>query len=170
MITGMEPVGDPVARYLHTFNQIRAQKHWSQGVATFRFVALTLGAAGPTINYDRLELAAARLREGTPWWASPLQSEIRYVVAAMLLRRQLDPADVRRRITETLDAFREHKMPRLGLGPTLAALLLALHSHGRPTPEQDLLRLGLIYRRWRKDHFWLTDANDLPAAANPSEP
>ena len=82
----------------------------------------------------------------------------------MLLRRQLDPADVRRRITETLDAFREHKIPRLGLGPTLAALLLALHSQGRPTPEQDLRRLGRIYRRWRKDHFWLTDANNLPAA------
>ena len=83
----------------------------------------------------------------------------------MLLRRQLDPAEVQARVAETLDGFTARKLPKLGIGPTLAALLLTLHSEGRPVAEQGLQRLARIFRQWRKDHFWLTDANDLPAAA-----
>ena len=32
-------------------------------------------------------------------------------------------------------------------------------------PARHVERLASIYRRWRKDHFWLTSAADLPAAA-----
>lgn len=160
----MAIAGDPIARYLHTFDQLRADKPWSQDVATLRFVALTLGAVGPAIRYDRLNQAAEELRANAHW-GSPLHQQVRFVVAAMLLRRQLDPAEVQVRVTETLDAFKARRLPKLGIGPTLAALLLTLHSEGRPVAEQDLQRLARIFRQWRKDHFWLTDANDLPAAA-----
>jgi len=163
-IEEMAIAGDPIARYLRAFDQLRADKHWSHNIATFRFVALTLGAVGPAISYDRLNQAAEELRTGAHW-ASPLHQEIRFVVAAMLLRRQLDPAGIQARVTETLDGFKARKLPKLGIGPTLGALLLTLHSDGRPVAEQDLQRLARIFRQWRKDHFWLTDANDLPAAA-----
>ena len=98
-------------------------------------------------------------------WTSPLKSEIRYVVAAMILRRGLDPAEVHARVFETRDAFKAQRLPSRGTGPTLAALLLALRSEGRPVPPRQVERLASIYRRWRKDHFWLTSAADLPAAA-----
>ena len=160
----MAMTGDPIARYLRTFDELRGDKHWSHNIATFRFVALTLGAAGPAITYDRLDQVAEELRAGSHW-SSPLHQEIRFVVAAMLLRRQLDPAEVQARVIETLDGFKARKLPKLGIGPTLAALLLTLHSEGRPVAEQDLQRLARIFRQWRKDHFWLTNANDLPAAA-----
>ena len=32
-------------------------------------------------------------------------------------------------------------------------------------PDEHLERLDVIDRRWRTEHRWLTDANDLPAAA-----
>ena len=155
---------DPVAIYLDTFERLRARQRWSTETATFRFVALTLGAVGRTVDFDSLEDAAAGLRKRARW-TSPLRSEIRYVVAAMILRRGLDPGTVHRCVMETRDAFKTHRVPSRGTGPTLAALVLALQGEGRPVPDGHLERLAGIYRRWRADHFWLTDANDLPAAA-----
>ena len=160
----MSATADPVARYLETFERLRARKRWSTETATFRFVALALGAAAAAVDYDRLEEAAAGLRKRARW-TSPLTSEIRYVVAAMILRRGLDPADVHARVFEARDAFKARRIPSRGTGPTLAALLLALRSEARPVPARHVERLASIYRRWRKDHFWLTSAADLPAAA-----
>ena len=40
------PAPDPVVRYLETFTRLRARKRWYTDIATMRFVALTLGAAG----------------------------------------------------------------------------------------------------------------------------
>ena len=164
MLPAMSPSGDPVASYLQTFEALRARKRWSTQSVTFRFVALSLGAAASTIGYDRLEEAATDLRKRARW-SSPLKSEIRYVVAAMILRRGLDTAPIHECVFATRDAFKEHKVPSRGTGPTLAALLMALHGEAAPVPEEDLERLALIYRRWRTEHRWLTNAGDLPAAA-----
>jgi hypothetical protein len=155
---------DPVARYLATFDRLRARKRWSTETATFRFVALAMGAAGTDIDYDHLEQVATGLRKRARW-TSPLKSQIRYVVAAMIVRRGLSPQDVHARVFETRDAFKAPRLPSRGTGPTLAALLLALRAEGRAVPARQVERLASIYRRWRKDHFWLTSANDLPAAA-----
>ena len=155
---------DPVARYLATFDRLRARKRWSTETATFRFVALALGATGAGVDFDHLEEVATGLRKRARW-TSPLKSEIRYVVAAMIVRRGLRPHAVHDRVFEARDAFKAQRLPSRGTGPTLAALLLALRSEGRAVPSRQVERLASIYRRWRKDHFWLTSANDLPAAA-----
>ena len=160
----MSPATDPITAYLETFEKLRAAKRWTTDTTIFRFVALTLGAAGADVTYNRLEVTAKGLKTRARW-TSPLKSEIRYVVAAMILRRGLDPARIHARVVETRDAFRTHKIATRGNGPTLAALLLALQAAGRAVPPQQLVRLPQIYRRWRDDHFWLTDSNDLPAAA-----
>ena len=161
---GMHTSADPIVRYLDTFERLRARKRWSTETDTFRFVALTLGAAGSSVDHDHLEETASGLKKRARW-TSPLKSEIRYVVAAMILRRGLDPGTIHQRVFEARDAFKPHRIPSRGTGPTLAALLLALHGEGRPVPEHHVDRLARIYRRWRKDHMWLTSANDLPAAA-----
>ncbi len=160
----MDTAIDPVTAYLETFERLRAAKRWTTNAMVFRFVALTLGAAGADVTYDRLEAAAQGLKKRARW-TSPLKSEIRYVVAAMILRRGLDPARIHARVVETRDAFKTHKIASRGSGPTLAALLLVLQGEGRAVPRRQLERFAQIYRRWRDDHFWLTDANDLPAAA-----
>ena len=155
---------DPIAAYLETFERLRSRKRWSTDTATYRFVALTLGAAGAGMSHDRLEEVAAGLRRRAGW-TSPLRSEIRYVVAAMILRRNLDAARVHHQVIATRDRFREHGIKRRGIGATLAALLLALQAEGKRVAGTHLDRLARIYAQWRADHFWLTDANDLPAAA-----
>ena len=155
---------DPIAAYLATFERLRARKRWTTDTATYRFVAQTLGAAGMGISHDRLEEVAAGLRRRAGW-TSPLRSEIRYVVAAMILRRDLDAAQVHRQVVATRERFGAHGIKRLGTGATLAALLLALQAEGKRVPKSHLDRLARIYAQWRADHFWLTNANDLPAAA-----
>ena len=160
----MTAARDPIGTYLETFERLRARKRWTTDTATYRFVALTLGAGGARISHDRLEEVAAGLRRRAGW-TSPLRSEIRYVVAAMILRRDLDAATVHRQVIATRDRFGEHGIKRRGTGATLAALLLALQAEGKRVPKPHIERLARIYAQWRADHFWLTDANDLPAAA-----
>ena len=121
MLPAMSTPDDPVASYLQTFEELRTRKRWSTQSVTFRFVALSLGAAASTIGYDRLEGAATDLRKRARW-SSPLKSEIRYVVAAMILRRGLDPARIHECVFATRDGFKAHKVPSRGTGPTLAAL------------------------------------------------
>ena len=134
----MARTADPIERYLVVFDRLRTDKRWHVNMAAFRYVALTLGAVGPTIDYDHLEEVAAGLKRRARW-TSPLKSEVRYVVAAMILRRGLDPAEVHRIVYETRDAFKSKKLPSRGVGPTLAALLLALHGNARryPTPTSN---------------------------------
>ena len=160
----MAETQDPVERHLVVFDRLRARKRWHNNTTVFRYVALTLGAVGPTIDYDRLEEAAAGLKRRARW-TSPFKSEARYAVAAIILRHGLDPAEVHRIVYETRDAFKASKLPSRGVGPTLAALLLALLGEARPVPAAQIERLARIYRQWRKDHFWLTSSRDLPTAA-----
>lgn len=160
----MNMADDPIASYLRTFERLRARKRWSANSVTFRFVALSLGSAAASISYDRLEEVATDLRKRARW-TSPLKSEVRYVVAAMILRRGQDPAAIHARVFETRDAFKAHKLPSRGSGPTLAALLLALHHDARPASPVELERVAKIYRRWRREHPLLTSSSDLPAAA-----
>ena len=125
----MSTAPDPVTTYLATFERLRARKRWTTDTVIFRFVALTLGAAGADVTYDQLEAAAKGLQKRARW-TSPLRSEIRYVVAAMILRRGLDPGRIHSRVVETRDAFKTHKISSRGTGPTLAALVLALRTRG----------------------------------------
>ena len=160
----MYGTSDPVAQHQATLERLRERKRWSTDLATVRFAALALGGAGDRVDLDRLEAAAEALR-GRAGWTSPLRSGVRYVAAAMIVREGLDADVVHERIVETRAGFKAHRVPRRQPGATFAALVLVLRAGGGPVPEGRLERLGAIYRRWRSDHFWLTDANDLPAAA-----
>ncbi|MDE0348299.1 MAG: DUF4003 family protein [Gammaproteobacteria bacterium] len=160
----MGPTSDPVEEYFATLERLRARKRWSTDMATVRFAALALGAARTDTDVDRLEEAAATLR-ARAGWTSPLRSEVRHVVAAMVVREGLDPDGLHERVLETREALRSHRLPRSKVGTTFAALVLLLRSGGEPVPGRQLERLATIWRRWREEHFWLTGADDLPAAA-----
>lgn len=153
---------DPVAGYLETLERLRSQKRWTTNTHILRFVALSLGTTD--IGYERLEQTAETLKEGARRF-SPMRGQIRYPVAALILRRELDPEPVLDRVEETLDQFKAYDLPKRGVGPTLAALMLALRNDAGPPPADHLERLKSIYRRWRKERSWLTNSGDLPTAA-----
>ena len=121
--------------------------------------------SAPTSNTTRLEEVAKALRKRARW-TSPLKSEIPLRGGGDDPAARTEPARrARTRVRERATLSRRSVSRAAGTGPTLAALLLALRSEGRPVPARQVERLASIYRRWRKDHFWLTSANDLPAAA-----
>lgn len=153
-----------VERYLEVFEDLRRRKRWSTDRNVLRFAALTLAPIDVRDPGARLEATAKDLAKEAGIF-SPLRSSIRHVVAAMLLRRKLAPRPTVRRIKETLEYFKEHKLRRGGTHPLLAALLLVLNADGKSVPKQRVARLKAIIDRWNQDHRFLTGVDDYPMAA-----
>ena len=82
---------DPVERYLEVFEDLRLRKRWSTGVEVLRFAALTLAATDVADPGSELEETAKVLSKEAGAF-SPLSSTARHAVAAILIRRGLDPA------------------------------------------------------------------------------
>jgi Protein of unknown function (DUF4003) len=155
---------DPTATYLETFEKLRKRKRWTTNTTILRFVALTLASLDLGDPHTALEHAAADLRKRAGWF-SPLRSEIRYLVAAMILRRGRSIGRVHSRVLTTRKALQRLRVPRGAVRQMFAALLLVLHYEQGPVPPQTLRRVADILKRWKQDHRWLTGADDLPAAA-----
>ena len=84
---------DSVERYLEVFEDLRRRKRWSTGLSMLRFAALTLAAADVAYPDADLEATAKVLADEAGGF-SPLGSAMRHAVAAILLRRGLDPVAI----------------------------------------------------------------------------
>lgn len=153
-----------VERYLEVFEALRRRKRWSTDTTVLRFAALTLAASEVTDPGDRLEETAKALSREAGGF-SPLSSSIRHAVAAILIRRGLDPAGTVHRVKETLEAFKQHKLRKGGAHPLLAALLLVLGAGGGSVRFDRIVRMKRIVDRWARDHRFLTGVDDYPMAA-----
>jgi hypothetical protein len=155
---------DSIERYLEVYEGLRRRKRWSTGNEVLRFAALTLAATDIADAGADLE-ATAKILSDEAGGFSPLSSAIRHAVAAILIRRGLDPVATVHRTKETLGAFKEIKLSRSGARPVLAALILVLDAEGA-TPNRDTIaRLKAIIDRWNEDHWFLTGVDDYPMAA-----
>ncbi len=155
---------DPVERYLEVFEGLRSRKRWSTDTNILRFAALTLAAADVVDTGADVEATAKALVDEAGAF-SPLASSIRHAVAAILIRRGLDPVATVRRTKETLTVFKEFKLHRGGAQPLLAALLLVLDAGGGIPSRETIARLKAIIDRWKEDHRFLTGIDDYPMAA-----
>ena len=155
---------DPVKPYLEMLEALRRRKRWYTETTMLRFAALTMATLDAPDRAESLERTAQELR-GAAGWFSPLRSDLRYVVAALVLRRGVQAKQVHRAVEAALKGFRKRRLPRGVTRNLLAALLLVLHQDGGAVPAALLDRTAAILKRWKKDHFWLTGADDLPSAA-----
>ncbi len=153
-----------IHHYLDLFETLRRQYRWKANTDVLRFTALTLATVDVADPVTRLVETTTTLQESTKW-SSPLRSPIRYSIAAMIVRRDLDPSKVIERIEEVRAEFRARKVKRGGTQELLAALILALNAGGRPVREQAIQRVKDILDRWKQDHRWLTGWDDYPMAA-----
>ncbi len=153
-----------VERYLEVFEALRNARRWSTGVIILRFAALTLAARDVTDPGEKLERTAKLLSKDAGGF-SPLSSAIRHAVAALLIRRNMDPAKTVQRVKETLEAFKLHKLKKGGTHPLLAALLLVMDAGGGSVRFDRIERMKLILDRWAVDHRFLTGVDDYPMAA-----
>jgi len=156
---------DHVERYLEVFDDLYRRKRWSTGDTMVRFAALTLSASGVADREADLEATAKVLADEAGSF-SPLAHTMRHAVAALLIRRSLDPVIIIRRVKETLNLFKQHKLKKGGSpSPVMAALLLVLDAEGGLPSSATLVRMKAIIDRWNKDHFFLTGVDDYPMAA-----
>ncbi len=155
---------DSVERYLEVFNDLRRRKRWSTDINILRFAALTLAATDMADPGTRLEETAKALADEAGGF-SPLGSAMRHAVAAMLIRRGLDPVATVQRTKETVAAFKQFKLSRSGPRPLLAALILVLDAGGGTPSRDSIERLKAIIDRWDEDHWFLTGVDDYPMAA-----
>jgi len=155
---------DAVEQYLEVFERLRRRKRWTTDVNVLRFAALALASADLADPSRELEVAAETLRKKAGWFGS-LNSPIRFVAAAMILRNGLRPSSVHLAVGKTREAFRERKFRKGGVSETLAALLLVIQNDGRRPSARTLTRVGAILERWKKDHRFLTGVDDYPMAA-----
>jgi len=155
---------DSVERYLEVFEGLRRRKRWSTGINILRFAALTLAASDMADPDTDLEDTAKVLADEAGGF-SPLSSAMRHAVAAILIRRGLDPVATVHRTKETLAAFKEFKLSRSGARPLLAALILVLDADGGAPSRDTIARLKAIIDRWKEDHRFLTGTDDYPMAA-----
>jgi len=155
---------DSIERYLEVFEGLRRRKRWSTGINILRFAALTLASTDMADPGTRLEDTAKALADEAGGF-SPLGSAMRHAVAAILIRRGLDPVTTVHQTKETLAAFKEFKLQRSGARPLLAALILVLDAKGGVPSRDKIERLKAIIDRWKKDHRFLTGVDDYPMAA-----
>ena len=159
---------DLLAVSLQTFDRLRPRGFWSdKNPAELRFAALMLGATGQTIYEGRLEEVAKVLSQ-EEGFMSPLATGLEIAVAAMIIRHRLDPRAIRTRIQSTRDEFESRGIHVGRIAPTaltLAALVLAIHSKGRPVAERQFIRLREIYEAWKADHRLMPRSCRLPLAA-----
>ena len=155
---------DQIERYLSIFEELRRRKRWSTDTNILRFAALTIAASEIAVDSVDLE-ATAKALVAEAGGFSPLSSPIRHAVAAILIRRGLDPVVAVRRTRETPSLFKQAKLQKGGTSPYLAALLLVLDSKGAAPSPRTVERMKAILERWKDDHWWLTGPGDYPMAA-----
>ena len=155
---------DVVKRYLSVFEALRRRKHWTMDVTVLRLAAMTLMAAEVRDPWGDLHRAAETLKDRASWF-SPIRSPIRYALAAMVLRRDLDPGRTHDRVQNLLERFRAAKLRPGSIQAVLSAFLIVLHHGDAPVPDEVLTRMAAILRRWKTDHPFLTGIDDYPMAA-----
>lgn len=153
-----------VRNHLELFDSLRRRKRWGTDDTYLRFAALTLAYADEPDLAQRVEDAAATLRDKAGW-TSPLRSSLRYSVAALIIKSGLSPARTHAAVKATRESFRSVRLSRSGIPSTMAALLLVVHEGGKKAPAARIRRMRAFYDAWKKDHPWLTGQDDYPMAA-----
>ncbi|MEQ8764822.1 MAG: DUF4003 family protein [Planctomycetota bacterium] len=155
---------DPLQRFLDIFEALEAKRTWTMSVFPLRYSALTLAtsAAPPEQLADELFAMASQLKDRAGWFG-PLNSPIRFTVAAMLLRRGDDPAEFCEFVDTCSAQMRELKLRAGSIYETIA--LLILRDQLEDVSFNHLIRFKDLYEEMKKHHWWLTGPDDYPACA-----
>ncbi len=152
-----------IRKYAAHFEELQQRHRWT-GTTFLRLAAASLATAGPGATVQLLDDVAARL-EARARWTGPLRTPVRFVLAAMLVRRDLDVESVVPAVEETRAAFTDHELGCGGTYPYLAAFLLVTQSSGATPDPTVIARMAAIQDHWKQAHPWLTGRDDYPMAA-----
>ena len=155
---------DLVRSYLDVFESLRAESKWGQSAEIQRFVALVLASTRLTDPARELKECEAVLTASNGWF-SGVRPPVSTVLAAVVLRRGLDPRGMLKRVEAMQDRFKQRGMSRAQISGLMAAFLLVTSHPDGDVSDATLDRMKYILAAWTADHWWLTGADDYPMAA-----
>jgi len=158
---------DPMARYRELVAALHPHPRWYEGVPLhLRYAALTLATTEGDARAVAGEIhsIADRLKKRAGWFGA-LNSRIRFVVAAMLLRNWDGPDEFLDETERVQRLFREERLPRGGIYEIISILLMRQQGRGKPIRKEDVARFRQIYGEMKHYHWWLTSVTDYPACA-----
>jgi hypothetical protein len=158
----------PLERFCEILDALLADKRWTDGTIGLRYAASSLVTlpGKPAAIAEELRNQAQRLQERARWFSS-MKSELRFVVAAMLMYSDLDADAFSDELERIEELFKAEEMKRGTVFSQLAALLLMLdaRSHGRSVDRSQVVRYRDLFREMKSHHGFLTSQDDLPACA-----
>jgi len=98
-------------------------------------------------------------------WTRDLASPIRNLVAAILIRQNLQVPDFLINHLQTIGTLRAAGLRSSGIYETMAALIIHMAPRLKPFDASDARRIRSLYELMKKRHWWLTGASALPDCA-----
>ncbi len=153
-------------RFRSAYEALEAARTWYQGSTALRFAAVAaVGCEGtPATIASAIRARAEEIRRRTGVF-DHRRSELRHVVAALLVRHGDTPAAFLDEHDRVSGFFRAEKLRRGGGFESAAILVLRILAERKPLRQEDVARLRAIHDEMKRHHWWLTGPDDYPACA-----
>lgn len=159
----------PLERFLQLQQALFSGKRWFQGDMPLRFAASALVTTpGEPSHLERRLREVATALEADAGWFGPLRSEVRFVVAAMLLQSEIPARTFCAEVDRMESLFKQHGL-RAGNTYGCMAILLLLQQAQRQGRKgagpADVVRMAALYAEMKSHHGFLTGQDDYAACA-----
>ncbi|MGB0714590.1 MAG: DUF4003 family protein [Phycisphaerae bacterium] len=153
-------------RFHAVFAELNQLRWWFESSKIFRYAALAaVHCAGePKPLAKEIHEHAGRLRRLAGWFGD-LRSELRYVIAAVLVLYDDEPEAFHRAFKNTRSLFRAAGVRRDSTYELLSVVVLRTGLGLREIDAELVERMHAIFREMQRYEWWLTSAEDLPACA-----
>lgn len=157
---------DPLARFCDLYAALNAERGWWNDASPLRFAAVAAlscpGDAGAVAAAIRGTADALKAESG---WFGTLTSQLRFVVAALLVLHEDRVPDFLAEVRRVRELFRHTGVRRTAVHETMAILILRLQARQQPITHSVVDQFTAIFQEMKKYHWWLTGPEDLPACA-----
>ncbi|MCA9704414.1 MAG: DUF4003 family protein [Myxococcales bacterium] len=157
---------DPLARFVVLHEALDAGRRFMGDRVPLRYAAITvLTTPGePRALAEAIRAAHEELGRSFGWFTT-VESSVRMVLAAQLVKYGDSPAAFVAELTRARALLRQARLRRGGVYEVLAVLVLRRVLGGAPIQAEHVLRFGGIYQQLKRHHWLLTGPDDYPACA-----
>lgn len=157
---------DPLVRFVALHEALDARRGVLGDRVPLRYAAITvLTTPGePAALAEAIRGAHDALGRAFGW-LSQVDSSVRMVLAAQLVKYGDDPADFAAEVKRGRELFRQVRLRRGGVYEVLGVLVLRRVLAGQSLRAEHVLRLRQIYDQLKRHHWFLTGVDDYPACA-----
>jgi hypothetical protein len=157
---------DPLQRFRDIYEALNKERGWASSASPLRFAAMTAVTCPgrPAEVATAIRDKADEIKTASGWFGT-LNSQLRFVVGAMLMLRNDTVDDLLDEVKRVRQLFREASLRRATVYETMAILILRFQAGREPIRTAAVERFKAIYEEMKRYHWWLTGPDDFPACA-----